>query len=879
MKTNKHLVYEYIQKMNEEHVVDEPICFTTQQLSTQLQMQRTNLSTILNELVKENKIRKLNGRPVKYCLNIHLDESSCFSQLIGYDGNLKQAVQRAKAAILYPDKKTHTLLVAPSGAGVSYFASLMYAYAKEVGVIHEEAPFIRFNCRYYDGNKSYVSSHLFGNNAEKDGFIPRANGGVIFINHLEKLPIDAINTLFTMMEQKDSLLQNVIVIASMQDTQKPLLDAYATKFSFRIDIPGLQLRRLQERFDLIQKFFIDEATQMKHHIQVDAELLRCILLYHCEYNVKQLQNDIRIGCTNAYVREYTVKNELIHVYMRDFPDYVRKGFLYYKDYRDEIEKIIPQKYTYTFSNQQMHTQKTISQDKNDMVYDLIDHKVEQLRQRGILEEEISTVVNADIEHDFQTMRQNIDDSTLNHESISKIVDHKIIALCEGFIRDASAKFTKVYSQSVFYGLCLHLSAMLERKVHAQRLSNEKIMEVMQKHNEEYVFCMQFIHTLEESFDVHLPMDEVVFITMFLCEEQTAMRNVKKPVVLVAMHGESSASSIVNVVTSLFETDCIDAFNLPLHLDMQQAYETLKEKMIQINQDKGILLLYDMGSLKTMAEMIAKETDIPLKTIEIPITLIALDCVRKASSTTSLQDLYEQVCVNYYDMYTSFKENYQKQNNHHVIITLCMTGKGGALQMKNYLEKNLHMNEETDIIPLAISDREVMLQEVNRIGKEHTIQCIIGTYDPKLHGIPFISIAKLFETPKDKLNILLALETTEIPLEINYQGIYQYLSEEIPELDIIVLKETLPKAMRQIKKKAKNFNKDKEIGLFMHIACSIVRIQKKEQLPINRRKDSIFQGHKRLYNDLKDALQPVEQAFSIIFNADEIANMIEIICQI
>lgn len=877
MKTNKDIVLEYIQHMNQENHLDETVFFTTQQLSKQLQMQRTNISTILNTLVKENKIRKLQGRPVKYCLYENVDEASCFHQLIGYDGNLKQAVQRAKAAILYPEKRMHTLLVAPSGAGVSYFASLMYVYAKEVEVIGKDAPYVRFNCKYYDGHYEDVLSHLFGDNSKQDGFIPRANGGVIFINHLEVLPIEAINTLFSQMEQKEGIFKDVIVIASMQNTQKSLLEAYSTRFAVRIDIPALQLRRLQERFAFIKKFFIIEAIQMKHHIQVDAELLRCILLYHCDYNVKQLQNDIRIGCTNAYVREYEQNNEVVHVYLRDFPDYVRKGFLYYKEHREEVEDLIPQNCIYTFSEEQMVKQDTIKKE-NDMVYDVIDRKVKDLRERGIHEDEIRTVINADIEHDFQAVNQTIQDSSLNQNSISKIVDYQIVALCEDFIRDASAKFSKVYSQSVFYGLCLHVSAMLERKVHTQRLSNEKIMEVMQKHEQEYIFSMHFMQQVEERFHVNLPMDEVVFITMFLCEENTSYQQVKKPVILVAMHGENVATSIVKVVNTLYESEAIYAFNLPLQQDTQQAYELLQEKMVQINQEKGILLLYDMGSLKTMAEMIAKEKEIELKTIEIPLTLIALDCARKANCSTSLQALYEQICMDYHDMYSSIKEKYRKQNNHKVIITLCMSGKGGALQIKNYLEKNLEL-EDVDIIPLAISDRQVMLQEVNRISKNHMIQCIIGTYNPKLYGIPFISIAKLFETQKDKLNILLSLESPEIPLELNYQGIYTYLQEEIPELDVILLKETLPKAIKQIKKKAKSMTKDQEIGLFMHIACAIVRIQKHDQLPENKQKNMILQKHKRLYNDIQDALKDVEDAFLIEFDVDEICCMIEIVCEL
>lgn len=50
------------------------------------------------------------------------------------------------------------------------------------------------------------------------------------------------------------------------------------------------------------------------------------------------------------------------------------------------------------------------------------------------------------------------------------------------------------------------------------------------------------------------------------------------------------------------------------------------------------MLYDMGSLKHMAEMISLETGINIKYVCIPATLIALDCSRKVGFQDSLKRL-------------------------------------------------------------------------------------------------------------------------------------------------------------------------------------------------------------------------------------------------
>ena len=75
---------------------------TTQEIAEKMQMQRSNISTLLNELVQEGKLEKLSGRPVCYrpCNLPHTvqKETSCFKVLAGCEGCLKPMIQLAKAA-------------------------------------------------------------------------------------------------------------------------------------------------------------------------------------------------------------------------------------------------------------------------------------------------------------------------------------------------------------------------------------------------------------------------------------------------------------------------------------------------------------------------------------------------------------------------------------------------------------------------------------------------------------------------------------------------------------------------------------------------------------------------------------------------------------
>ncbi|MBS6503899.1 MAG: sigma 54-interacting transcriptional regulator [Clostridium sp.] len=297
-------------------------------------MQRTNVSAILNELVKENKVYKNSGRPVIY--NIAKDsinkatKTSSFKNLIGYDRSLKTPVQLAKAAIMYPEDSLSTLIIGESGSGKSYFASLMYEFAKEENIISNDAPFIKFNCNYYLDNEEDLLMQLYGINGEyKNCALYRAENGVLFIDHIDLLTPKAKKILFDYFERKRE--KNIIFIcATDEKSQIVSNERFHSKFPIHIDLPALAKRSLEERLELVERFFMDEAEKVKKEIKINSELLRCFLLYYCQGNIKQLKNDIKIGCANAYVREINKNSDTLQVFVNDCHSHIRKGFIFYK---------------------------------------------------------------------------------------------------------------------------------------------------------------------------------------------------------------------------------------------------------------------------------------------------------------------------------------------------------------------------------------------------------------------------------------------------------------------------------------------------------------------------------------------------------------------
>ena len=111
MKTNKERIYDFLKL----HSSSGGEGVATDQLAQAINIQRTNVSSILNDLVLEGKAEKTAGRPVLYRLRPESSgEDDAFANLVGYDGSLKRAVQLAKAAVLYPGEKPERFSVRPA---------------------------------------------------------------------------------------------------------------------------------------------------------------------------------------------------------------------------------------------------------------------------------------------------------------------------------------------------------------------------------------------------------------------------------------------------------------------------------------------------------------------------------------------------------------------------------------------------------------------------------------------------------------------------------------------------------------------------------------------------------------------------------------------
>ena len=860
-KNNKERVYEFITTYSLEYEHDEYPRFTTNFLSQKLDMQRTNLSSILNQLVHEGKLIKQKGRPVMYqYINLSEEAEEVFKRLIGYDQSLKDAVAGAKATILYPKGKPSILITAQRGCGAHYFAETVFEFAVKSGVIKNREALLVFDCKAYQENPDYRQKLLFGTEDEV-GILNQSEDGMLFINHIDMLPAYERRRLLSTKER------GILICRTDLSVDQEIYHSLQERTDFEIKLPNLNERSMEERFQLIQRFLCDEIKNIGKNLEMDANILSALLLYESDDNVTGLKKDIHTGCVNCYARKGSSKNKFIEILLSDFPPYVRKGLIYSKTRKEELEELVSEQHVYAFTHSTMlKKQAQKSEEKRD-IYQSIDDRKKKYKKQEIQEEEIDTYVSVALKEDFQKYYNELSGKISNRNMLENIIANKMIEHVDLFLKKAEETFQIKYDEKIMCALCLHMNSALIRNESKQRVSNEEIVQMTVSYPQEYQLAQEFILETEEVFHTRLNVDEIIFVMMFLLEERVTKK--QQVVTLIAMHGDHSAQEVVKTVNILSNENNTYAFNLPLDQNMKEAYEDFKKEIIRIDQGKGIILIYDMGSLRTMAESIAAETNIDIRFVESPITLIGVACSNKASEEKGIEEIYGYLQENFKT--AAYSRNYDGSNK---IVVITSKSETEAEKIQRFINENMSWND-VKIRRIVAANEGQLYSMIDSIAEEGEIVGIVGDYDPLLHQYQFIDVNQLMKSEKTNLDDYIQTQN-----ELGKTGItetYEYLEENFKELDMAKVKVYLDDFMNKVQDLLKvRLDENKKIGLIIHIVCLLDRIRQKYTPSISFIASGVIDKNKEMVSEVKKLLGPIENEFNVYINDTEIATIITII---
>lgn len=848
MATNKEKVFDFLVDYTKEYqAVDEDLVkFDTIFLSQKLHIQRSNVSTILNQLVQEGKITKYNGRPVLYSLSKDVRTSDTFdpfASLVGFDGSLEKEIQYIKAAITYPDRLTKILITGQKGTGIRSLSEKTYEYACNKGILKKNSPYIIFECQHFDVLR--IEKEILEKNIWE-----QASNGLLLLKNADHVPLNVIANLFEKVNQDGH--RKYIILIHISDMKN--IEYFKDFFNLIVSLPSLKERPIKERFLLVESYFRNEASRLNRRIEVNYGLMQCLMLYICEENLTELEKNIQFGIANAYLK--SKRNRNIKLELSNLPNHVRKGLLYIEENQMELDKVLIKNNTYIFEAEQTyHVQ---PHEGSLDIYHRLDQK-QKLLGKSINQQDLETFVFANIELELKDYLEQLTND-YNDQKLEQHVSEKLRSLVRGFVNHASQTFNKVYSKKIYYGICLHLYNALIITKPKRRISNEKIMEIMELYDEEYIFSRKFIRRVQSEFNVKFSIDETIFITLFLTLDFEHPMKHSEVVTLIAMHGNGAAAAIAEVIQQLIPANNLETFDLSLNEDIEVSYERLKNKIVNCNRGKGVFVIYDMGSIQIMLNSIIDDTNIEIRYMEMPISLLAIASCQYGQEGKSVSQIYERVLEEFSG------SPFIKKINKDIVIALSTAEENNSDTIQNYLT-TLEDYKNYNIISYNISDRRYLINQLNQIKNVGKIVGIVGTYNPEIFNLKYVNyqdasnvrtIHELFVKTKDDFNV------------------FDYLTEQFKIFTQVDLQVTLLPFLNKLEGSFnQQLSEDMRMGFLIHMGCLIDRLVKKQGSAANFKEQEIQKSYPKEIENVRTLISPIEDYYAVSFSLGDIATVVDI----
>ncbi|GMA52693.1 transcriptional antiterminator [Alicyclobacillus contaminans] len=898
----RETIENYLYDLTKKYSQADKTKFSASSISEQVGLNRSTVSSYLNEAFRQQTLLKIKTYPVSFLHKKAFTETFFETQYLEYNsfeelfaeapsrtkekdpletvigafGSLKEKINQIKTAAMYPNGGLPVMLLGASGSGKTFLAEKIYEYMVEKQIIDFSAPYVAHNCAQYFNNPELLSSVLFGYakgaftgaDTNKEGLLDAADGGVLFLDEVHRLSEEGQEKLFTFMDTgeyspigNDSIKKKAnihLIFATTENIESTFLPTFLRRLPVVVSLPNFYERPQPERLQLIDQFFIQESNILQKELSVSSKVIHFLIDADLEGNVGKVKNLIKFACGNAYAKQDD--NQKINIKLLDIP----------------VENLLQ-----PYPTVKMDSQYNI----NERVY--LPNTEIQPNLETSERKKLKTFFTRLLE-DYKK----IESGSLSPTQFISFATENVILLMDEFIfftpedRETFFSFITYNIRSAFqfmnenYGFdqdgnkTLSIANYLYVKESQDflfdnadwaNLKNSLLQFLEEQMKDEVWLARRFLNSLSLHMDNEVLDEDIVFIAFYLHSMNLALTNSNNIKAIVLAHGYSTASSMANVANRMLQKNIFQAYDMPLGITVNEVEKKVLQYIENYQVERGLIVLIDMGSLNIITEKLMTKIQSPLLVIDSFNTPLLLEVGNLINNSQTIFEISEQI-----NDFLPIRKQLAtpKTDKKKAVITCCYTGMGSAVQIKEILQKSLGETEETvTVLPYDYQKlkenkrRELPFQMYN-------VLAIVGTENPEIDNVPYFGLDKLVngELIDDFVQIMVqkfAIDGEALKQELIFNFSLKKMVENLTILDADRVLNLVSASIGEMQRVLEiTFDANKKYLLFLHISCMIERILRKEEVDKQEDIQSYIKSNRLAMEKIHRCLQNIEEKYTI-----------------
>lgn len=234
--------------------------------------------------------------------------------------------------------------------------------------------------------------------------------------------------------------------------------------------------------------------------------MRSLVSYNCSNNVGQLKNDIRIICAKAYYEFISGKKDNLQIVSLDLPIYVREGLYLETTHRKIWNCLIGINERFCIIDGSSKVPLFKSNEYVNNIYEMIDEKIQELKDTDTNEQEITKEIEDEIRIYFEKYTE-ISNSMEDISTISNLVGIEILKIVDQILKHANENLKIEYQNNVRYGLAVHIFNAINRIKKGHKIFNPRLNVIRSEYSREFNIALEsLIKGLKCEFDLLLLVD-------------------------------------------------------------------------------------------------------------------------------------------------------------------------------------------------------------------------------------------------------------------------------------------------------------------------------------------------------------------------------------